>query len=123
MIKKVIEIGVLFDFYGKLLSDRQYKLIKLFYIEDLSLTEIGNNLGITKQAVSETLKRAENNLYEYEETLGLVLKFKTMSVQINEILKIIDYMKNNLDNKNEIINCIDKIENKSIDIFEDNWEV
>ena len=59
MVEKVVEVGVLFDFYGKLLSARQLSVIELFYIYDLSLAEIGEELNITRQAVYDTLKRAD----------------------------------------------------------------
>lgn len=54
---KIVEIGMLFDFYGKLLSEKQYQVVELYYIHDLSLTEIGEELSITRQGVFDTLKR------------------------------------------------------------------
>ena len=83
-----MEVGILYDFYGKLLSARQYLAIELYYIHDLSLAEIGEELGITRQSVFDTLKRAENKLYEYEEVLGLVNKFNNRQRDIEKILKI-----------------------------------
>jgi len=55
MVEKLVEVGILFDFYGKLLSEKQYMAIELYYNHDLSLTEIGDELGITKQGVSDIL--------------------------------------------------------------------
>lgn len=88
MIEKTIELGFFFDFYGKLLSKRQYSIIELFYIHDLSLTEIGAEMDISRQAVYDTLKRGEDNLYKYESALGLVKKFKNKEENIHEILSI-----------------------------------
>ena len=88
MVEKLVEIGILYDFYGKLLSERQYSAIELYYIHDLSLAEIGEELNITRQGVFDTLKRAENKLYEYEDVLGLVNKFNSRHNNIQEILKI-----------------------------------
>lgn len=88
MVEKLVEIGILYDFYGKLLSDRQYLAIELYYIHDLSLAEIGEELNISRQSVFDTLKRAENKLYEYENVLGLVNKFNSRHRDIQEILKI-----------------------------------
>lgn len=85
---KLVEIGILFDFYGKLLSEKQYQVVELYYIHDLSLTEIGEELGITRQGVFDTLKRSEQKLYHYEEILGLVEKFNKSHDTIREILKI-----------------------------------
>ncbi len=88
MVEKVVEIGILFDFYGKLLSERQISVIELFYIHDLSLVEIGEELNITRQGVYDTLKRAENKLYNYEESLGLAYEFKKNTLAIKTILEI-----------------------------------
>lgn len=88
MIEKLVEIGILFDFYGKILSDRQYTTIELYYIYDFSLSEIGEKLNISRQGVYDTLKRAEQKLYEYEEILGLVNKFNYKADEINRIYRI-----------------------------------
>lgn len=88
MVEKLVEVGILYDFYGKLLSERQYLAIELYYIHDLSLAEIGEELNISRQSVFDTLKRAENKLYEYEDILGLVEKFNSRHKDIQEILKI-----------------------------------
>ncbi len=88
MVEKLVEIGILYDFYGKMLSERQYAAIELYYIHDLSLAEIGEELNITRQGVFDTLKRAESKLYEYESVLGLVNKFDKTNKDIGQILKI-----------------------------------
>lgn len=88
MIEKMLEIGNLFDFYGRLLSDKQYRVIEYYYIDDLSLSEIGENLGISRQGAHDNLKRAEAKLYSYEETLGLVKKFEDSKVKVRRILDL-----------------------------------
>ena len=76
MLEESLEITVLFDFYGPLLSNRQQEFVKLYYDEDCSLTEIAEGCGVTKQAVSTGLKAAEKKLRFYEEKLGLVARWK-----------------------------------------------
>lgn len=88
MVEKVVEVGILFDFYGKLLSKKQYIAIELYYIHDLSLAEIGDELGISRQGVFDMLKRAEENLYEYEKVLGLVSKFNYTRKEIDKIYRL-----------------------------------
>ncbi|NLJ78550.1 MAG: DNA-binding protein [Tissierellia bacterium] len=90
MINRLVKINILFDFYGKLLSDRQYIAIELYYMHDLSLSEIGEELNISRQGVYDTLKRAENKLFEYEDILGLVNKFKHNIDEIEKIYQITD---------------------------------
>src|SRR5699024_513209 len=88
MIEKMIKFGTLFDFYGNLLSVRQYNVMEMFYLQDLSLSEIGIELNITRQGVYDNLKRAEDNLNRYEDILGLVEKFKENHKDIEKILNI-----------------------------------
>lgn len=93
MVEKVVEIGMLFDFYGGLLSQRQYRIVELFYLHDLSLAEIGQELDISRQAVYDTLKRAENKLYKYEEVLGLYEKFDAQDRKLDQFLEEIKKIK------------------------------
>lgn len=88
MVEKLVKIGILFDFYGKLLSEKQYNVVELYYNYDLSLAEIGEELGISRQGVYDTLKRAEENLYQYEKTLGLVNRFYRSRKELLEIYRL-----------------------------------
>ncbi|OHW62731.1 putative DNA-binding protein [Andreesenia angusta] len=90
MFEKMVEIGDLFDFYGNLLSDKQRTVTELYYVQDFSLSEIGENLGISRQGAHDTLKRAEANLYGYEERLGLVEKFELNKTRLKKIVELID---------------------------------
>jgi len=69
---KNVEICLLLDFYGKLLTDRQREIMSLYYEDNLSLTEVAEELNISKQGVSDSLKRSEKILYETEEKLQLL---------------------------------------------------
>lgn len=89
MLNKLVEIGILFDFYGKLLSERQFTAIELYYIHNLSLAEIGEELGISRQSVYDTLKRAEEKLYEYERTLRLVKRYYYSRDEIDRLYDLI----------------------------------
>ncbi len=88
MVEKLVEIGILFDFYGKLLSEKQYLVVELYYIHDLSLAEIGDEFNVTRQGVFDLLRRAEQKLYQHEENLGLVKKFYSSHEDIKTIIKI-----------------------------------
>lgn len=125
MIEKLVEVGFLFDFYGKLLSERQYKVVELFYIQDLSLSEIGIELDITRQGAYDNLKRAEDNLYRYEDTLGLVEKFRDNHKNIKRILDAAKQIEEiAVDKKDtQIIDRIKIIKSVSSEILENGWEV
>lgn len=70
-----MEISLLFDFYGQLLKQQQQQAISLYYNDDLSLSEIALDLGITRQGVRDCIKRGEVQLLTYEEKLGLMKRF------------------------------------------------
>ena len=76
MSRDSFEISVLYDFYGPLLSDKQRRFTELYHNENCSLTESAEAEGVSKQAVSEGLRRAEKALINYEEKLGLVARWK-----------------------------------------------
>lgn len=87
---KIAQISLLYDFYGELLTKKQRQVMALYHEENLSLSEIGEEFGITKQAVHDTLKKAEQALREYENKLGLVDKFICSSRALSQIDKEID---------------------------------
>ncbi len=125
MFEKIVEVGILFDFYGKLLSNKQYNIVELYYLHDLSLSEIGEQLQISRQGVYDILKRAEKSLYTYEEKLRLVKKFNDNNKKIEEILKytndiIRECEKNDLKN---ISDNIVEIKKMALQILKNNQEV
>lgn len=69
-------MALLYDFYGGLLSERQRELCEYYYNDDLSLTEIAANTGITRQGVRDGLKKAEAILTEAEDTLGFLAAWR-----------------------------------------------
>ena len=66
---KNLEIALLFDFYGDMLTDKQRDVVELYYDNDLSLSEIAENEGITRQGVRDSIKRAEAQLLDMEDRL------------------------------------------------------
>ena len=67
-----VELINLFDVYEALLTDREKEIFKYYYYEDLSLSEIGENLNITRTGVFNTLKKVEEKLLQYENNLKLM---------------------------------------------------
>ena len=66
---KNVEIALLLDFYGNMLTERQREIMNLYYEDNLSLSEIAEELNISKQGVSDSLKRSEKVLYDTESKL------------------------------------------------------
>ena len=71
MFEKNLEIGYLLDFYGEILPERRRDIMDLYYNDVLSLSEIAEQMGITRQAVRDSIKKTEQELFFYEERLGL----------------------------------------------------
>lgn len=72
MLERTLKISRLYDFYGKLLTQRQREIISLYYFENYSLGEISSTLSISRQAIFDHLQRAEKSLFELEDKLNLV---------------------------------------------------
>lgn len=70
-IKKLIHVNELLDIYGNLLTPKQKNAMQLYYQENLSFGEIGEELGISRQAAYDTIKKSENLLYSYEDNLNI----------------------------------------------------
>lgn len=87
---KVAWIALLFDFYGQLLTERQRKFIDLYYSNDFSLGEIAQNYDVSRQAVYDSVKRAEKVLLDYENKLGLVKHFLDQKEKLSEAAKLLN---------------------------------
>ena len=85
MKNQAYRMAMLYDFYGDLLTDRQKEFYDLYYNEDLSLAEIAENYGITRQGVRDVIVRAEAYLTEIEDKTGLIRRFHTMQGQLREL--------------------------------------
>ena len=90
MYDKITEASLLYDFYGRLLTEKQQEITRLYHEENHSLSEIAQAFAISRQAVHDTLKHAERALREYEEKLGLLRKFADTEKRIKEINGCID---------------------------------
>ncbi|MEE3450554.1 MAG: YlxM family DNA-binding protein [Acutalibacteraceae bacterium] len=84
-MEKNVRISYLFDFYGDILSEKQSRAVELYYNDDLSLGEIAEQFGISRQGVRDLLKRSETLLAQMEEKLGLASKFERMLEDIDII--------------------------------------
>ena len=90
MKEKSIRTGILLDFYGNLLTDRMREACESYYYEDLSLAEIAELQGISRQGVHDTIKRAEKELESYENKLGLMGLFEKNKARAQKALDLIN---------------------------------
>ena len=86
----LLDLAYLFDFYAELLTDKQKDYLDLYYHQDLSLSEIAENEGITRQGVRDVIARAEGILRHMEERLGLVAKYGRVQADMERIAALAD---------------------------------
>jgi len=100
MIDELLHTSALFDLYGGLLTKKQQKCLRMHLFDDFSLSEIGDEMGITRQAAHDMIKRSGMALEEYEEKLGFL---KKVSSQRDEFDRIYEKL-----NKAEFVNVDEK---------------
>ena len=92
-MEEKIKISLLYQLYGKMLTEKQQEIIEDYYNNDLSLSEIAENNDITRQAVRDIIKKSEKKLNSYEKTLGLMQKSIEKKNKIEEIIKMLSNIK------------------------------
>lgn len=85
---KNLEITLLLDFYGDMLTEKQRSMVEYYYDDDLSLAEIAENEGISRQGVRDSIKRAEAQMLEMEDRLGLSRRFRRICADAQEIARL-----------------------------------
>ena len=92
-LEKSVEIGTLCAFYGGLLTQRQQDALRLHYEEDLSLGEIAEELGVSRQNVHELITRSAQKLRKYEETLGGVKRAAQTAKELEKAGELLSQLK------------------------------
>ena len=97
---KNLNMTILLDIYGQLLTEKQRDVTDMYYNEDFSLSEIADEVNISRQGVLASIKQGERHLEKYENQLGIARRFRDISIKINEINAIID--KADFDGKDKV---------------------
>jgi predicted DNA-binding protein YlxM (UPF0122 family) len=85
MFEKNLNVGYLLDFYGDILPERKRSVMDMYYNEDFSLAEIASEIGISRQGVRDIIKKSEDELFFYEEKLGLAKKLKSAEASLEKL--------------------------------------
>ncbi len=107
-MEKNVEISMLCQLYGKLLTEKQYEFIDDYYNNDLSLSEIAENNNITRQAVRDIIKKGEKKLFEYEEKLLFMKRMLNQEKRIEKALSELTKIQKNYSDK-EIANVLENV--------------
>lgn len=87
---EILEQALLFDFYGELLSERQKEVYQFYVFDNLSLSEIAREVGMSRQGVHDLVRRSKTMLEEYEQKLHLVEKFVSIKEKVQQIDRLLD---------------------------------
>jgi predicted DNA-binding protein YlxM (UPF0122 family) len=107
MLDAIAEISILYDFYGSLLPPKQREIFRLYYEDNLSLGEIAEEYGLTRQGIHETVKRGEKKLRDFEKRLGLIRKFNQEKQTVDKLKRDIDQL---IQKRKEDVQLILKLE-------------
>ena len=110
-----VEISMLCQIYGKLLTEKQFDYINDYYNNDLSLAELAENYGITRQAARDNIKKGENRLFEYEEKLQIMKTTLNTEKKIAKILAQISTIKTQYSDE-KIADILENIKNELVQI-------
>ena len=112
-MEKIAQQGFLYDFYGELLTEHQKQVYEDVVLNDMSLSEIAQEFGISRQGVHDLVKRCSQTLKGYEEKLHLVEKFVSVREKVKQIDELLDgYEKENAE---ELVADIRKISDEIIE--------
>ncbi len=89
MMEQLLYRTDLFDLYGELLTEHQQKCMELYLFENFSLAEIGEEMGISRQAVHDNIHRSQKAMEKYEEKLKLVERYRHERAELAEISGLI----------------------------------
>ncbi|SFB68831.1 YlxM family DNA-binding protein [Butyrivibrio sp. YAB3001] len=84
-MREIVEQGLLYDFYGELLTKHQRDIFEAAVYNDMSLTEIADENGISKQGVHDLIKRCTNTLQSYEDRLHMIRRFEAIKAQAEQL--------------------------------------
>lgn len=89
-MNEILEQALLYDFYGELLTSHQKEIYEQFVLEDLSLSEIAESAGISRQGVYDLIKRCNKTLEGYESKLHLVEKFLSIKEKVHRMNELLE---------------------------------
>ena len=107
-MEEKVEISMLIQTYGKLLTEKQYQILNDYYNNDLSLSEIAENSQITRQAVRDIIKKGEKKLFEYEEKLLFMKRTLNTEKKIEKVLSELTKIQKDYSDK-QIANVLESI--------------
>lgn len=86
---KDLELSGLLDFYGEVLTEKQREMLRQYYDDDFSLSEIGENFGITRQGARDAIKHGESTLLELEQKVGFAARYRRVQKTLEQLEQLV----------------------------------
>ena len=115
VMNRILEQALLYDFYGELLTTHQKEVYEQFILEDLSLSEIAESAGISRQGVHDLIRRCQKSLEGYENKLHLVERFLSVKEKVGQIDEILGEWEREKKDPEEIVKRIRRISDAIIE--------
>ncbi len=109
MFEKNLNISFLLDFYGDVLTERKKDALDFYYNDDMSLSEIAEEMKISRQGVRDIIKKAEEELFFYEDKLGLAEKFRDAQKHASRALELCESQNVSPEIQEEIRKLIERV--------------
>ena len=109
LLESFLQVSLLYDFYGALLTDKQRKCIEMHFLNDFSLSEIADEFGVSRQAIYDIINRTRQLLVDYEGKLGLVRRYQTEQECIQDIFSIMKNLPDDIKKKYQLEIVIHKL--------------
>ncbi|MDF2542014.1 MAG: hypothetical protein K0S47_1732 [Herbinix sp.] len=113
-LDEIVQLSILFDFYGELLKEHKKQIFEDYVLNDLSLSEIALEQGISRQGVYDIVKRCSLELKEYENKLSLVSRFQSAKNKLEQIKDLVSSM-----NATKDLTLLDHINTLADDILKE----
>mgnify|MGYP002617519164 CR=1 FL=1 len=111
---EALEMTLLFDYYGELLTEHQRSVYEDVVLNDYSCTEVAQERGISRQGVHDLIRRCDRTLLGYEEKLGLIAKFQKTKEKVTEIHRLTEEFSRT--QNQALIEAIGRISNEILDL-------
>lgn len=118
-LDEIVQLSILYDFYGELLSEHKKQIFEDYVLNDLSLGEIAQERGLSRQGVHDIVKRCAIQLKEYEDKLALIRKFNSIKDKVEKIKSILSDISDKKEMNHTDTKDLELIQNLADDILKE----
>ncbi|MBP5312467.1 MAG: DNA-binding protein [Clostridia bacterium] len=114
---EITDINLLLDFYGPLLDEKHRQTVEMYFGDDMTLSEIAGELGVSRQAVQQSIAKARGELETFEKKLGLCGRFRAAEEKLAEVKSLTQFVRESAVNS-ELLDTCDRLEAAANELVE-----